>query len=83
MKITKLIIFSFLSLFFTFPSFSLTWKEIFESLKNESYNFPENATNKRVTCWKKVYWEEYVEGNKIDPGYVNSFKKEIKIDCPN
>ena len=75
--------FSIISLCFSVPSFSLTWREILESFKIESYNFPENATNKKVSCWKKVYWEEYVESNKIDPGYVNSFKKEIKINCPN
>ena len=66
----------------TFPVYSLTWKEFLEALKTESFNFPENARNKQVSCWKEVYWEEYIEGNSDYQGYVNSHTKKIKINCP-
>ena len=66
----------------TFPVYALTWKEFLEALETESFDFPVNARNKQVTCWKKVYWEEYVEGNSYSSGYVKTFNKEFKIDCP-
>ena len=66
----------------TSSSFGLTWKEFFDALGTYSYEFPDNASNKQVTCWKKVYWEEYVEGNSYSSGYVKTFNKEFKIDCP-
>ncbi len=64
------------------PVFSLTWEEIFEALGTESYDFPVNARNKQVTCWKEVYWEEYIEGDSDYKGYVNSYNDKIKINCP-
>ena len=64
------------------PVFSLTWEEIFEALGTESYDFPINARNKQVTCWKEVYWEEYIEGDLNYKGYVNSYNDKIKINCP-
>ena len=45
-------------------------------------DFPANAKNKHVTCWKKVYWEEYIEGDSYTAGYVKKYRKEIKINCP-
>ena len=64
------------------PVYSLTWKEILEALETESYDFPVNARNKQVTCWKEVYWEEYIEGDADYKGYVNSYTDKIKINCP-
>ena len=64
------------------PSYSLTWKEIFDAVSKDKYDFPANAKNKNVTCWKKVYWEEYIEGDSYNSGYVKQFRKELKISCP-
>ncbi len=64
------------------PAYSLTWKEFFNSMPSDKYNFPANAKNKNVTCWKKVYWEEYIEGNSYTSGYVKKYRKELKINCP-
>ena len=43
------------------PIHSLTWEEVFEAISPDKFDFPANAKNKNVTCWKKVYWEEYIE----------------------
>ena len=64
------------------PLSGLTWKEFFDALNTENYEFPHNASNKQVTCWKRVYWEEYIEGNSNSSGYVRTFNKEFQIDCP-
>ena len=84
MKKSKLLFLFITLITFSFPLYSLTWKEFFDALQTEDlhFNFPKNAKNKQVTCWKKVYWEEYIEGNAMNKGYVNSFNKEIKITCP-
>ena len=66
----------------SFPVYALTWKEFLEALETEGFDFPVNARNKQVTCWKKVYWEEYVEGNSDYRGYVNSYTEEFEINCP-
>ena len=66
----------------TCPVYALTWQEFLEALETESFDFPVNARNKQVTCWKKVYWEEYVEGNSDYRGYVNSYTEEFEINCP-
>ncbi len=64
------------------PIHSLTWKEVFEALSPDKYDFPANARNKNVTCWKKIYWEEYIEGDAYTSGYVKEYRKDIKINCP-
>ncbi len=62
---------------------AITWKEFLDALENiDGYEFPENARNKQVSCWKRVYWEEYIEGNSDYRGYVNSYTDEFEIDCP-
>ena len=61
---------------------SLTWEEILNAISQEKYDFPANAKNKNVTCWKNVYWEEYIEGDSYASGYVKKYRKEIKINCP-
>ena len=78
----RIIFLAIISIFFTAPSYSLTWQEVFEAISPDKYNFPDNAKNKNVTCWKKVYWEEYVEGDSYQSGYVQQHRKEIKIKCP-
>ena len=79
----KRIIFLLLTLFpLHLPLYSLTWHEFLETLSPDKYDFPINAKNKNVTCWKKVYWEEYIEGDSYTSGYVKKYRKEIKIDCP-
>ena len=70
-------------LIFSAPfAYSITWKEIFDAVKKEKFDFPVNARNKQVNCYKDVYWEEYIEGNSFSSGYVKEFRKKIKINCP-
>ena len=62
---------------------AITWKEFLDALENiDGYEFPENARNKQVSGWKRVYWAEYIEGNSDYRGYVNSYTDEFEIDCP-
>tara|TARA_Y100001968_G_C19451332_1_gene768865 strand:- start:5167 stop:5415 length:249 start_codon:yes stop_codon:yes gene_type:complete len=79
----KISVFVFLALLATFSSVkALTWKELYNAVSPEKYNFPANAKNKNVTCWKRVYWEEYIEGDAYRSGYVKEYRKELKITCP-
>jgi len=64
------------------PLYSLTWKEFLDAFENKSFNFPINARNKQVNCWKEVYWEEYIEGDSDTRGYVNTYREKFKINCP-
>ena len=34
-------------------------------------------------CFKRVYKEEYIPGNSLKPGYVQSWQEDIKISCNN
>ena len=67
---------------FTSPVYSFNWKEFLNSVAPDKYDFPINARNKNVTCWKIVYWEEYIEGDAHRSGHVKKNRKELKIDCP-
>ena len=67
---------------FGLPIHSVTWEEVFKALSQDKYDFPANAKNKNVTCWKNIYWEEYIEGDSYTSGYVKKFRKRIKINCP-
>lgn len=69
-------------IFIALPSYSITWKEILDAVSQPKYDFPDNAKNKNVTCWKRVSWEEYIEGDAYNSGYVKQFRKELKINCP-
>ena len=75
-----LLLITFIS--FYSPVNSLTWQDVLDAVSLDKYNFPDNAKNKNVTCWKKVYWEEYIEGDSYNSGYVKQYRKEIKISCP-
>ena len=64
------------------PAEALTWKEVFDAISHESYNFPISARNKSVTCTKHIRWEEYVEGSGRHKGYVRHQYKKMRIPCP-
>ena len=78
----RILIFFILIISPSLPLYGLTWKEFLDAFQTQSFNFPPNARNKQVTCWKEVYWEEYIEGNYENRGYVNSYQEKIKINCP-
>ena len=67
---------------FAAPVYAFTWQEVLDAVSPDKYDFPPNAKNKHVTCWKKVYWEEYIEGDSYTVGYVQEYREEIKINCP-
>lgn len=35
------------------------------------------------TCFKRIYKEEYIPGNSLKPGYVQSWQEDIIISCHN
>jgi len=39
------------------------------------------STPKTVTCTRTEYREEYIPGNKSNPGYVRSYEVDIDIPC--
>tara|TARA_Y100001968_G_C18964024_1_gene529123 strand:- start:135 stop:437 length:303 start_codon:yes stop_codon:yes gene_type:complete len=81
-RLNRNFILAIILLSFPSPVNSLTWQELFDAVSPDKFNFPTNANNKQVTCWKKVYWEEYIEGDAYTSGYVKKYRKEIKINCP-
>ena len=34
-------------------------------------------------CFKRIYKEEYIPGNSLKPGYVQSWQEDIIISCHN
>ena len=82
MRLNRNFLLAITLLSFASPAYSLTWQEILDAVSLDKYDFPANAKNKHVTCWKKVYWEEYIEGDSYIAGYVKKYRKEIKINCP-
>ena len=85
MRLNRKFILLIILFLFTSPLYSFTWKEFLDSLASvapDKYDFPKNAKNKKVTCWKIASWEIYVEGDSSRSGYVKRNRKEIKIDCP-
>ena len=82
MRINRNFLLAITLLSFTSPIYSLTWQDVLEAVSPDKYDFPANAKNKNVTCWKKVYWEEYIEGDSYKEGYVKKYRKELKINCP-
>ena len=82
MRLNRNFLLAITLLSFASPVSSLTWQEILDAVSPDKYDFPINAKNKNVTCWKKVYWEEYIEGDSYTVGYVQEYREEIKINCP-
>ena len=82
MRLNRTFLLGITLLSFASPVYSLTWQEVLDAVSPDKYDFPANAKNKHVTCWKKVYWEEYIEGDSYKAGYVKKYRKEIKINCP-
>ena len=39
------------------------------------------STPKSVTCTRTEYREEYIPGNKTNPGYVRNYEVDIEIPC--
>ncbi len=68
------------ALFLSAPAEALTWKEFWQPFV-EAYNNPQYTTKKEVTCFKRVYSEEYVQGNSSHPGYVRHYRRRIPIPC--
>ena len=77
MKINQIFLLSIALILSINPVSALTWKELLNAIKIQKYDFPANAKNKHVSCWKKVYWEEYVEGDSYNVGYVKKFDKDV------
>ena len=39
------------------------------------------STPKSVTCTRTEYREEYIPGNRSNPGYVKSYEVDVEIPC--
>ena len=39
------------------------------------------STPKSLTCTRTEYREEYIPGNKSNPGYVRSYEVDIEVPC--
>ncbi len=64
------------------PVNALTWKEVWHSLGESSYNIhPRIIRNKVVTCYKHIRYEEYISGNSHHRGYVRHHHEKYKIPC--
>ncbi len=40
-----------------------------------------SQTPKSITCTRTEYREEYIPGNKSNPGYVRNYEVDIEIPC--
>ncbi len=59
------------------PAKALTWAEFLEPFETHHYQ----VRNRRVHCWKKVTWEEYVPGSGGYRGYVRHHERTHRIHC--
>lgn len=58
------------------PVQAITWKEFWEPFRYERPYY----RNYRV-CTERVYYEEYVPGNRWRPGYVRTWSELVTVTC--
>ena len=58
------------------PVQAITWKEFWEPFRYERPYY----RNYRV-CTERVYYEEYVPGNRWRPGYVRTWSELVTVPC--
>jgi len=58
------------------PVQAITWKEFWEPFGYERPYY----RNYRV-CTERVYYEEYVPGNRWRPGYVRTWSELVTVPC--
>lgn len=60
--------------FITLPASAITWNEFWEPFDGRVYY-------KQPICTKVVYREEYIPGNRWNPGYVRHWKERVRVPC--
>ena len=60
------------------PAQAITWKEFWEPF---TYERPQYYRNYVPLCRERVYYEEYVPGNRWRPGYVRTWSEIITVPC--
>lgn len=69
------------------PSKAITWNEFWEPFVHDKKehkhhkNHHHTYKQKYVECFKTVYREEYVPGNRWSSGYVRTWEDKIPIPC--
>ena len=58
------------------PVQAITWKEFWEPFRYERPYY----RNYRF-CTERVYYEEYVPGNRWRPGYVRTWSELVTVPC--
>ena len=60
--------------FVTLPANAITWKEFWEPFEQRVYY-------REPICTEVVYREEYVPGNRWNPGYVRTWRERVRVPC--
>jgi hypothetical protein len=60
--------------FVTLPVNAITWKEFWEPFEQRVYY-------REPICTEVVYREEYVPGNRWNPGYVRTWRERVRVPC--
>jgi hypothetical protein len=74
MKMKKLLLLS--PIFLPIPAQAITWGEFWEPFKTERVYIYE-----RPMCNRRVYREQYIPGDRWNPGYVRSWYEWVRVPC--
>jgi|DEB0MinimDraft_6_1074348.scaffolds.fasta_scaffold02873_3 hypothetical protein len=67
-----------LLLIFPIPSYAITWKEFWEPFTSDTPHYHRHYS---PLCRERVYYEEYIPGNRWRPGYVRTWSEIIIVPC--
>jgi len=74
----------FLLTFIAVPSHAITWEEFWKPFRSDNYYYYPRTYYPRQQyqiCKKEIYREEYIPGDRWNPGYVRRWTEVKEIPC--
>jgi hypothetical protein len=65
--------------FLPVSSQAITWEEFWSPFYHGKSSYYNRHTNS--VCYKNVYREQYIPGNKWSPGHVRSWVERVTVPC--
>ena len=69
------------TIFLSTPSQAITWNEFWKPFNHGSSVYYNTRTNTNHVCFRNVYREQHIPGNKWSPGHVSSWVERVTVPC--
>lgn len=68
-------------IFISTPSKAITWNEFWRPFTHNGGSYYNNYNTYNNYCYRTIYREQYIPGNRWSPGHVRSWRERVRVSC--